>query len=90
MRHSENWICTTPWCSAEQWLVQAEPRQRDVWHIAPATHGRSWTVAASQPICPLCGVDLAPAPVLVPTLDAAEYEVRQLARGVSGSVRQPN
>ena len=75
MRHSEYWICTTPWCSAERWLVQAMPRRRDVWHIAPDAAGRSWTVAAPQPICPLCGGDLEIAPVLVTTVDAADYDV---------------
>lgn len=73
MRYSQYWICTTPWCSAEQWLVQAVPHQRDTWHIKPDAYGRSWSVAAPQPICPLCGVDLEPAPVLTTTVNTGEY-----------------
>ncbi len=75
MRYNQYWMCITPWCSAEQWLVQAMPRQRDIWHIRPIRDGRSWKVAATQPICPLCGVNLEAAPILATTVDTAEYDV---------------
>ena len=75
MRYGKNWICTTPLCSAEQWLVQAMPRQHDVWRIATGAYGRSRTVAAPQPICPLCGADLSPSSVIATTLGTAEYDV---------------
>ena len=42
-------------------MVRRVPSHTDVWTVARFEGGRSWTVAAATPVCPLCGGHLATA-----------------------------
>lgn len=60
-------VCPQSWCGNGTWLVQRDPHMQDVWHVAHATGG-SWTVAASEPVCPRCGATLV-IPLALPNRD---------------------
>lgn len=51
-------FCTCSWCRAERWLVRPTNR-RELWLVAQDDGANPWQIAASEPICPLCGEDLA-------------------------------
>jgi hypothetical protein len=52
-------VCPSMHCSAEGWQVERDTSRRDTWIITAETGGTAWVIAASGPICPLCGEDLA-------------------------------
>lgn len=54
----EEWtdlFCTCGWCRAERWLVRQDPRSPELWQIAEDPMTAPWSVAAREPVCPLCG-----------------------------------
>lgn len=51
-------FCTCRWCRAERWLVRLSNR-REVWQIVQEDGASPWLIAASEPICPMCGEALA-------------------------------
>lgn len=53
--------CTDSACPCGAWQICADERAPDTWHIASPDAG-SYRIAASGPICPRCGGDLAPHP----------------------------
>ena len=53
---AERW-CPTNWCGADRLSVEPDPEQDDLWHVWNAAGGR-WTVAADEPVCPMCGTTL--------------------------------
>jgi hypothetical protein len=69
MDNGECGHCVNSACHAEQWLVLATPGHRDVWQIVPDAGSRPWVVAASVPICPLCGSNLETLPVVTMARD---------------------
>lgn len=52
--------CQSQWCRAGRLYVRPDPRARDLWLIAEDPEGATWSVAASEAICPRCGEALAP------------------------------
>jgi len=59
-QHWSDGFCTTDWCSAGHWVVRRDPHHHDVWLVAASTEEIGWKIAAVEPICPLCGVELSP------------------------------
>ncbi len=53
---AERW-CPTNWCGADQLSVEPDPEQDELWHVWNAA-GSRWTVAADEPVCPMCGTPL--------------------------------
>ena len=53
----EEHFCFDPVCPDTGWRVTPSEHYPELWHIADA-EGRSWQVAAAEPICPLCGATL--------------------------------
>jgi hypothetical protein len=53
--------CVDPGCPCGLWLARADERLPEVWHVA-ASDGATYRIAASAPICPRCGGELAAHP----------------------------
>jgi hypothetical protein len=51
-------VCPERSCGTGTLLVQRDARLPDVWHLTHATEGGAWTVAATDPVCPRCGMTL--------------------------------
>jgi hypothetical protein len=51
-------FCTCIWCRAAHWLVRQDPRSPELWQIAEDHQTAPWSVAAREPVCPLCGETL--------------------------------
>lgn len=74
MRTDELWECRNGGCDATVWNVRAVGERPATWMIASAQGGR-WTVAADQPICPLCASDLhASEPAAIRDMESARAE----------------
>lgn len=58
MNHWEALVCSSMFCRADTWLVRASHEQPELWHVASVAGNSAWQVAASAPVCPLCGVVL--------------------------------
>jgi hypothetical protein len=54
----ETWYCRSEWCKANYWLVRPQPGQRELWELAQEPNAPRYTVAALDPVCPLCGATL--------------------------------
>ena len=54
----EQWFCPERTCATEAWLVQQLPGCAELWSLMCRLTGASFTVAASDPICPRCGATL--------------------------------
>lgn len=50
--------CTCGWCRAERWMVRQDPRSPELWQVAEDSTMAPWSVAAREPVCPLCGEQL--------------------------------
>lgn len=48
--------CANINCEHIRWTVKQSPYHAKIWQITNNTH--SFSVAANQPICPICGEDL--------------------------------
>lgn len=48
-------FCLSSWCRAQRWLVRPDARGRDLWLVAESLDMQPWSVAARDPVCPLCG-----------------------------------
>jgi len=51
--------CPEIWCSSGAWLVQRDAHRQDLWQVTHPADGGTWTVAATDPVCPRCGATLA-------------------------------
>ena len=54
----EQWFCPEPSCATEAWLVQQARYNAEVWTLECRLTGATYTVAASEPVCPRCGATL--------------------------------
>jgi hypothetical protein len=54
----ETWFCRSEWCKADSWLVRQHADQRELWQLAHEPDELRYTIAATDPICPLCGATL--------------------------------
>lgn len=54
----DRWYCPNQACAVREWMVQCHPATRDIWWVAEHEHDRPITVAASDPVCPRCGLTL--------------------------------
>jgi hypothetical protein len=50
--------CPDPACTAGTLRVRRDPRNRELWWAGPIGSGGTWSIAAAEPCCPLCGSDL--------------------------------
>jgi hypothetical protein len=69
----EPWHCVSTWCADEVLWVARDVVQDEVWYISGPGLGR-WTVAGTQPVCPLCGATLLAASDLAGEPVAADHE----------------
>jgi hypothetical protein len=53
-------FCTTEWCKGERWVVRRDTRHHDLWLVAASVDEAGWRIAAVEPACPLCGMELSP------------------------------
>ncbi len=53
-------FCTTDWCEAERWMVRRDPHRQDLWWVGTSTDVIGWQIAGTEPVCPLCGMNLSP------------------------------
>lgn len=56
------WIeqfCLSPWCRAGRWLVRPDSHSTHIWLISESPDAPPWSVACTEPVCPLCGEPLA-------------------------------
>ena len=60
VEHWSNGFCTTDWCQGERWMVRRDTRHPDLWLVAESADAAGWQIAAIEPICPLCGMELSP------------------------------
>ena len=54
----EQWFCPERTCATEAWWVQQARYNSEVWLLECRLTGASFTVAATDPICPRCGATL--------------------------------
>ena len=45
-------------CGSGLWSIQRDAMLPDLWQVTNTTDGSTWTVAASEPVCPRCGMTL--------------------------------
>jgi hypothetical protein len=64
----EQLCCPNNLCKAEAWCVRRSLDNRELWSISRDLGDQSFTVAASVPVCPMCGT------VLLATIDLREAE----------------
>jgi hypothetical protein len=58
----EEWseqFCMSRWCRADRWYVKPDSRSKALWVITENPAYAPWSVAANEPVCPLCGEALA-------------------------------
>ncbi len=55
----ETRYCVDTGCGHGPWLARADERIPEIWHISTDDGATTYRVAASEPICPRCGGDLA-------------------------------
>ena len=68
MDSADRWeprFCPTVWCEVNILFVQRCSDHGDLWRVAVDTNANAFLVAATTPICPLCGGHL---------LTTADYE----------------
>jgi hypothetical protein len=51
-------FCPERSCATEAWLVRQAPNNNELWLLECRLTGASFTVAASDPVCPRCGTTL--------------------------------
>ena len=51
-------FCPERSCATEGWLVQQARFNAEVWSVECRLTGATYTVAASDPVCPRCGATL--------------------------------
>jgi hypothetical protein len=71
----EQWFCRSPFCRADGWMAMRAPDQTDLWWLGHDPGDRSYTVAAVDPVCPLCGTTL-----------SIRIEVEQAVGAEAGSI----
>ena len=54
----ERWHCPNQACAVGEWMVQRDPATPDIWWVAAHEHDCPFSVAASDPVCPRCGLTL--------------------------------
>ncbi|MCU0494699.1 MAG: hypothetical protein MUD01_24195 [Chloroflexaceae bacterium] len=54
----ETYACINDTCKGRPWCVQRDEVIPDLWYVAPPAGWQSFTIAAAEPICPLCGSSL--------------------------------
>jgi hypothetical protein len=54
----ETWFCRSEKCRADSWLVRPQPGQPELWQLAHEPDMPRYTIAAADPVCPLCGATL--------------------------------
>ena len=48
-------FCPERYCATEAWLVRQALGNAELWSLECRLTGASFTVAASDPVCPRCG-----------------------------------
>jgi hypothetical protein len=51
-------FCPERTCATEAWIVEQARYNAEVWSLECRLTGASFTVAASEPVCPRCGATL--------------------------------
>lgn len=51
-------FCLNRECASRTWLVQAHEEIAELWFISEGAGSSSWCIAATEPVCPLCGSTL--------------------------------
>jgi hypothetical protein len=54
----EQWLCPDPLCTDRTWMVRRDFATCDVWSVARHKEDLPFTIAATAPVCPLCGTAL--------------------------------
>jgi len=54
----EQRFCPTQDCTTDFWLVRHVAPQLELWHVVDRFGGGSFTIAATDPVCPRCGATL--------------------------------
>ena len=54
----EQRFCPNDACTTDFWLVEQSPRIRELWYVVDRFGGGSFTIAATDPVCPRCGTTL--------------------------------
>jgi hypothetical protein len=54
----EQWFCPNDGCATESWMVQLCPDMYQTWRVAGCFGGSTYTLAATDPVCPHCGATL--------------------------------
>ena len=54
----EQWFCPERTCATEAWMVRQARSNAEVWSLECRLTGASFTVAATDPVCPRCGATL--------------------------------
>lgn len=52
----EQRFCPTDWCIAETLYTRRNEHNLELWHVSDGDG--NWLVAATGPVCPLCGGNL--------------------------------
>ena len=55
---SEQWFCPNQHCPIEAWMVEKRAPQRELWLVIDRFSGATYTIAATDPVCPRCGTTL--------------------------------
>ena len=51
----EQRFCPNQHCTTEGWLVRPSQHVADLWSVASRFEEMTYTVAATDPVCPSCG-----------------------------------
>ena len=54
----EQRFCPNQHCTTEGWLVRPSQHVADLWSVASRFEEMTYTVAATDPVCPSCGTTL--------------------------------
>jgi len=68
----EQRYCPTDWCPIDTVYVKRHEHQREVWHVTEHVDETGWLVAATGPVCPMCGGNLLTAANVSDGVDGVE------------------
>jgi|FLYN01.1.fsa_nt_gi hypothetical protein len=69
----EQRFCPTDWCGLTTLYVQRDERFLELWHVSDGIS--DWLVAATAPVCPLCGGDLLTAANVMEGVDGVTVKI---------------
>ena len=68
----EQRYCPTDWCTLDSLYVRRHEALPETWHVTDAIGHTGWLVAATGPVCPLCGGSLLTYSNLMEGIDGVE------------------